>query len=54
MLQLRFFSWQTQHCESTFSAKGLTVDATLLTAVSNELFVLVREADVRVFEIIFR
>lgn len=35
MLQLQLFSLQILHRENTFCAKGLTVDATLLTAVSN-------------------
>jgi len=35
MLQLELFSLQILHRENIFSAKGLTVDATLLTAVSN-------------------
>ncbi|XP_024884357.1 putative gustatory receptor 28a, partial [Temnothorax curvispinosus] len=29
--ELQLFSLQLSHCENTFSAKGLTVDATLLT-----------------------
>ncbi|XP_071563963.1 uncharacterized protein [Temnothorax nylanderi] len=29
--EMRLFSLQLSHCENTFSAKGLTVDATLLT-----------------------
>ncbi|XP_011880408.1 PREDICTED: uncharacterized protein LOC105568940 [Vollenhovia emeryi] len=31
--ELRLFSLQILHCENTFTAKGLTVDATLLTAM---------------------
>ncbi|XP_071637219.1 uncharacterized protein [Temnothorax longispinosus] len=31
--EMRLFSLQLSHCENTFSAKGLTVDATLLTAM---------------------
>ncbi|XP_011880406.1 PREDICTED: uncharacterized protein LOC105568937 [Vollenhovia emeryi] len=31
--ELRLFSLQIQHCENTFSAKGLTINATLLTAM---------------------
>ncbi|XP_024890738.1 putative gustatory receptor 28a [Temnothorax curvispinosus] len=31
--EMRLFSLQLSHCENTFSAKGLTVDATLLTAI---------------------
>ncbi|TGZ50469.1 hypothetical protein DBV15_04236 [Temnothorax longispinosus] len=37
-LWMRLFSLQLSHCENTFSAKGLTVDATLLTAVYLALF----------------
>ncbi|XP_011880739.1 PREDICTED: putative gustatory receptor 28b [Vollenhovia emeryi] len=35
--ELHTFSLQILHCKNIFSAKGLTVDATLLTAVSNQL-----------------
>jgi len=35
MLQLQLFSLQILHRENTFCAKGLAVDATLLTAVSD-------------------
>jgi len=40
LLQLHLFSLQILHCENTFSAKGLSIDATLLTAVSNRSFAL--------------
>ncbi|XP_012063692.1 PREDICTED: uncharacterized protein LOC105627022 [Atta cephalotes] len=33
--ELNLFSLQILHCDNTFSAKGLTVDATLLTAIVN-------------------
>jgi len=33
VLQLQLFSLQILHRKDTFSVKGLTVDATLLTAV---------------------
>ncbi|XP_071637765.1 uncharacterized protein [Temnothorax longispinosus] len=36
--ELRLFSLQIMHCKNTFLTKGLTMDATLLTAVSNQLF----------------
>ncbi|XP_071563946.1 uncharacterized protein [Temnothorax nylanderi] len=32
--EMRLFSLQLSHCENTFSAKGLTVDATLLTEIA--------------------
>ncbi|XP_024890740.1 putative gustatory receptor 28a [Temnothorax curvispinosus] len=32
--EMRLFSLQLSHCENTFSAKGLTVDATLLTEMA--------------------
>ncbi|KAG5313138.1 GR28B protein, partial [Acromyrmex insinuator] len=34
--ELNLFSLQILHCDNTFSAKGLTVDATLLTAEIND------------------
>jgi len=34
-LQLHLFSLQIIHCENMFSAKGLSIDAKLLTAVGN-------------------
>jgi len=37
-LQLQLFSLQILHCKNTFSAKVLTMDATLLTAVSYQSF----------------
>ncbi|XP_071563949.1 uncharacterized protein [Temnothorax nylanderi] len=37
--ELQLFSLQLSHCENTFSAKGLTVDATLLTKVSDQSYV---------------
>lgn len=40
-LQLQLFSLQILHRENSFTAKGLTVDATLLTAVSNQSFALI-------------
>ncbi|XP_071637221.1 uncharacterized protein [Temnothorax longispinosus] len=33
--EMRLFSLQLSHCENTFSAKGLTVDATLLTKMAS-------------------
>jgi len=41
MLQLHLFSLQLLHCKNTFLAKGFTIDATFLTAVSNQLFALI-------------
>jgi len=38
MLQLQLFSLQILHRENVFSAKGLIVDATLLTAVNERSF----------------
>lgn len=38
MLQLQLFSMQILQRENEFSAKGLTMDATLLIAVSSRLY----------------
>ncbi|XP_024890739.1 uncharacterized protein LOC112466718 [Temnothorax curvispinosus] len=35
--EMRLFSLQLSHCENTFSAKGLTVDATLLTEIAGAI-----------------
>ncbi|XP_011705660.1 PREDICTED: putative gustatory receptor 28b [Wasmannia auropunctata] len=35
--ELQLFSMQILHCNNTFSSKGLTVDATLLTAMINSI-----------------
>ncbi|XP_024872175.1 putative gustatory receptor 28a [Temnothorax curvispinosus] len=35
--EMRLFSLQISHCENTFSAKGLTVDATLLTEIAGAI-----------------
>jgi len=39
-LQLHLFSLQILHRKNIFSAKGLTVNASLLTAVSNQVICL--------------
>ncbi|XP_071563953.1 uncharacterized protein [Temnothorax nylanderi] len=40
--EMQLFSLQLSHCENTFSAKGLTVDATLLTKVSDQSFAFIK------------
>ncbi|XP_071563979.1 uncharacterized protein [Temnothorax nylanderi] len=40
--EMQLFSLQISHCENAFSAKGLTVDATLLTAVSDQSFAFIK------------
>ncbi|KAG5313133.1 GR28B protein, partial [Acromyrmex insinuator] len=47
--ELQLFSLQILHCKNTFSMKGLTIDATLLTAVSNQLFVIIPEYIMYIF-----
>ncbi|TGZ50470.1 hypothetical protein DBV15_04235 [Temnothorax longispinosus] len=37
LYDMRLFSLQISHCENTFSAKGLTVDAALLTKVAGSI-----------------
>jgi len=54
LLQLHLFSLQILHCENTFSAKGLSIDATLLTAVSNRSFGLIKYILFVLFFYIFR
>ncbi|XP_028047257.1 putative gustatory receptor 28b [Monomorium pharaonis] len=39
--ELQLFSLQIMHCDNTFSAKGLTLDATLITKVNNNLSTIV-------------
>ncbi|XP_028047346.1 uncharacterized protein LOC105834681 [Monomorium pharaonis] len=39
--ELHLFSLQIFHCRSIFSVKGLTVDATLLTVVSDQICILI-------------
>ncbi|XP_024878644.1 putative gustatory receptor 28a [Temnothorax curvispinosus] len=35
--EMQLFSLQLSHCKNTFSAKGLTVDATLLTKMAGSI-----------------
>ncbi|KYQ52934.1 Putative gustatory receptor 28b [Trachymyrmex zeteki] len=52
--ELQMFSLQIMHCDNTFSAKGFTVDATLLASVNYLVIICFYVSQIHFFKFIFR
>ncbi|XP_018058025.1 PREDICTED: putative gustatory receptor 28b [Atta colombica] len=51
--ELQLFSLQILHCKNIFSTKAFTMDASLLTTVNNQLFVLINKMYIIHFLLLF-